>query len=131
MAFKQLSLTVKSFHFDLTPQGGDATQDIQVAMRQVEPNDSTRKAALAQGHMFEVLVPFTIRPAGYGFQVAGEISLFVQTLDYFGAAQDLPQAELAQISQPAIAKIQSLTYDVTRSITGEGVQLNFQPATSR
>ncbi|WP_164512016.1 DUF1149 family protein [Lacticaseibacillus daqingensis] len=128
MAFKQLSLTVKSFHFDLVAKAETASQGIQVAMRQVTPNDEAKKAELANGNMFEVLVPFDLQPQGYGFKVSGEISLYVQMLDYFGEAQELPQEELAQVSKPAIDKIQALTYELTKAIGGQGVRVEFQAA---
>jgi len=128
MQTKKFAIVVNAFHYDLVGLDAEVKQDIQVAMRQVEPTDPDRKADTKAGNFFEIMVPFNVVPENTGFQISGQITQIVQTLDYFGEAQDIAPADLQKLSRPLVETIETLTYQVTAVALDQGISLNFQAA---
>ncbi len=126
MEFKKKPIVVRAFHYDLVDGEPEIKQDIQVAMRQVVVNkpDGTEDEGV-DGAYFEIMVPFEVSPNPGFFSVSGQISQLVQTMGYFGSAQDLPGNEIEMLSRPLVEYIETLTYQVTSVALNEGVNLNF------
>ncbi|MCG4281759.1 DUF1149 family protein [Lacticaseibacillus saniviri] len=128
METKKFAIVVNAFHYDLVGMDAEVKQDIQVAMRQVEPNDPERKDELKAGNMYEIMVPFNVVPENTGFQISGQISRVVQILDFFGEPKDIAQEDLAKLSRPLVETIETLTYQVTAVALDQGISLNFKAA---
>ncbi|GEK06034.1 DUF1149 family protein [Schleiferilactobacillus harbinensis] len=126
METKKFPIIVNSFHYDLLQKDDQASQDVQVAMRTVQPNDDRLKGTEKDGNFFEIMVPFDVTVENNGFRISGSISRVVQVLNYFGEASDLPPEELEKLSRPLVEYIETLTYQVTSVALNEGVSLNFQ-----
>lgn len=126
METKKFPIIVNSFHYDLLQKDDQASQDVQVAMRTVQPNDDRLKGTEKDGNFFEIMVPFDVTVENNGFRISGSISRVVQVLNYFGEASDLPPEELEKLSRPLVEYIETLTYQVTSVALSEGVSLNFQ-----
>ncbi|MBO3090725.1 DUF1149 family protein [Schleiferilactobacillus harbinensis] len=126
METKKFPIIVNSFHYDLLQKDDQASQDVQVAMRTVQPNDDRLKGTEQDGNFFEIMVPFDVTVENNGFRISGSISRVVQVLNYFGEASDLPPEELEKLSRPLVEYIETLTYQVTSVALNEGVSLNFQ-----
>lgn len=126
METKKFPIIVNSFHYDLLQKDDQASQDVQVAMRTVQPNDDRLKGTEKDGNFFEIMVPFDVTVENNGFRISGSISRVVQVLNYFGEASDLPSEELEKLSRPLVEYIETLTYQVTSVALSEGVSLNFQ-----
>ncbi|KRM72328.1 DUF1149 family protein [Lacticaseibacillus brantae] len=128
MQTKRFSIIVQSFHYDLVGPDAELKQDVQVAMRQVEPTDPERQAETKAGNFFEIMVPFDVIAGNTGFEVSGQITQIVQTLDYFGEAKDIAPDDLQKLSRPLVETIETLTYQVTAVALDQGISLNFQAA---
>lgn len=126
METKKFPIVVNSFHYDLLQKGDQPSQDVQVAMRKVQPTDERLKGTEKDGAFFEIMVPFDVTVEDNGFKVSGSISRVVQTLGYEGEASELPSDELEKLSRPLVEYIETLTYQVTAVALNEGVSLNFQ-----
>lgn len=126
METKKFPIIVNSFHYDLLQKDDQASQDVQVAMRTVQPNDDRLKGTEKDGNFFEIMVPFDVTVENNDFRISGSISRVVQVLNYFGEASDLPPEELEKLSRPLVEYIETLTYQVTSVALNEGVSLNFQ-----
>ncbi|KRN28457.1 hypothetical protein IV38_GL001458 [Lactobacillus selangorensis] len=126
METKKYPIIVEQFHFDMVDPKTDTNQNVQVAMRQVEPSDPARKDELKSGNMFEIMVPFDVIPPQAGFRVSGKITRVVQTLDYFGQANEISPDDLEKLSRPLIEYIETLTYQVTAVALDKGYQLEFE-----
>ncbi|WP_040534527.1 DUF1149 family protein [Schleiferilactobacillus shenzhenensis] len=126
METKKFPIVVNSYHYDLLQKDDQPSQDVQVAMRAVQPSDDRLKGTEKDGTYFEIMVPFDVTVANKGFKISGSISRVVQVLKYFGEASDLPPEELEKLSRPLVEYIETLTYQVTSVALNEGVSLNFQ-----
>lgn len=126
METKKYPINVESFHFDQVDPATQPNQDVQVAMRQVEPSDPSQTDVVKDGNLFEVMVPFDIVPDGAGFRVSGKITRIVQTIDFFGQPNELKPDDLEKISRPLIEYIETLTYQVTALAMNEGYSLQFE-----
>ena len=125
METKRYPIAVESFHYDLVKQGTPVKNDLQVAMRQIEWSDPAKQDELKKGNLFQMMIPFDVVPDDAGFEISGKITQIVQVLDYFGEANELPQAELGKLSRPSVETIETLTYQVTAVALDQGVNLQF------
>lgn len=130
MKFNKENLVVRAFHYDLVTENPQIKQDIQVAMRQIEFDNPEFQPTEDQGNFFEIMVPFEISPNPGFFQISGQITQVVQTIDYFGTAQELDQETLEMLSRPLIETIETLTYQVTSVALEKPVDLNFVSGTA-
>ncbi|EPC70252.1 hypothetical protein Lpp41_15246, partial [Lacticaseibacillus paracasei subsp. paracasei Lpp41] len=97
METKRYPIAVESFHYDSVKQGTPVKNDLQVAMRQIEWSDPAKQDELKKGNLFQMMIPFDVVPDDAGFEISGKITQIVQVLDYFGEANELPQAELGKL----------------------------------
>lgn len=121
---EETSITVRSFHYDLNEEA-KSKNEINVSLRLVEPKNK-EKYNLDKDSFFEVAVIFDIAPEPGRFSVSGLISQIIRFKDYQGEGKDLSSDEYQSLTKPLVKYIKTLTYQVTKIILDEPVDLNFE-----
>lgn len=115
-------VVVQSFHYDLVDPKSEPKTDIQVQVQDYPVADGEELS----GKMVQILAPFNVHPAQAEFAVSGLIGQVFQLPDFTGELSDITPEMVAQLSQPMIEQIQTITYQVTALTLEHGYHLDFQ-----
>ncbi|MGX4644799.1 DUF1149 family protein [Holzapfeliella sp. JNUCC 80] len=128
MELKKNQVIVNSFHYDLVKPESEVKNDLNVTMNRMNITHSNGELDKGEeGHYFEMKVPFEIVPQDSGIKVTGQVSQLIQTIDYYGEANELDGSSLEEMTRPLIEKIEELVYAITEVTLDEPVKLTFRP----
>ncbi|MEJ6348191.1 DUF1149 family protein [Holzapfeliella sp. He02] len=128
MQLKKNQVVVNSFHYDLVKPESQVKNDLNVTMNRMNITHSNGELDKGEeGHYFEMKVPFEIVPQDSGIKVTGQVSQLIQTIDYYGEANELDGGSLEEMTRPLIEKIEELVYAITEVTLDEPVRLTFRP----
>lgn len=130
LKFERLSdVIVETYHYDLVADDDDEAKkvenSVQVGVHEVDVLDDDDQPVNVKNHVFQVSVPFQIKPDDAPFKIAGVVTQFIQMALTDGQNPDFSQADLERISRPLVDHISTVTYQMTSVTLDQPYSLEF------